>query len=242
MTLPGSSDRIARDTAPALDEAEVVAYLRRHADFLIRHPELIDRLAPPSRGDGVLDMQTFMIERLRRREARLRANHDALLIAGRRNRATQTQVHGAVLAVLDARSLEHLVAVVNEDFPRLLDADVVSLCVENGADGRTRVRSGIRCLAPGTIATLIEPGRTMAIAVGEAGEAGEDSIFGAGTGLVRAQALIRLDLGARDAPASLLALGWRRDDAVAPGRAGEAFDFLGTALATCLRTWLDRPA
>jgi len=46
---------------------EVAAYLRRHPDFLVEHPELLGALTPPAlqRGDSVVDMQHFMLQRLR---------------------------------------------------------------------------------------------------------------------------------------------------------------------------------
>ncbi len=59
--------------APAPDQAnttratDVIAYLREHPDFLERHPDALQLLAAPRRGngDGVLDFQHFMLERLR---------------------------------------------------------------------------------------------------------------------------------------------------------------------------------
>ena len=93
------------DSAPALRPAElsaeqVIDYLRRNPGFLAAHPELLDHLTPPSRatGNGVVDMQGFMIERLRDR-------HDALLQSGRRTLSKQSQINGAVIALLGAATL-----------------------------------------------------------------------------------------------------------------------------------------
>ena len=62
--------------SPALPSAaQVIAYLRRHPDFLYRHPELLDIQAPPARHNNgsVVDLQHFMVERLRNDVAKLRA-------------------------------------------------------------------------------------------------------------------------------------------------------------------------
>jgi uncharacterized protein YigA (DUF484 family) len=68
--------------------AQVIAYLRRHPDFLLRHPELLDLQQAPARhqGPAVVDLQQAMVEKLRRDVARLRAvdrimgkTHDILL-------------------------------------------------------------------------------------------------------------------------------------------------------------------
>ena len=58
--------------ARELDAGAVADYLRRHPDFLAAHPDLIPALTPPElrRGEGVVDMQHFMLQRLRHDLAR----------------------------------------------------------------------------------------------------------------------------------------------------------------------------
>ena len=88
--------------SPALPTAaQVIAYLRRHPDFLYRHPELLDLQAPPARhSDGtVVDLQHFMVERLRNDISRLRANQDEIIANSRDNLGTQERIHKAVLAL-----------------------------------------------------------------------------------------------------------------------------------------------
>ena len=89
---------------------EVVAYLRRHPDFLDRHPEALRLLRAPSRelGEQVQDFQHFLIERLRSDMARVSVEHRTLIAASRGNLATQGRVHKAVLAILAASSFEQL--------------------------------------------------------------------------------------------------------------------------------------
>jgi uncharacterized protein YigA (DUF484 family) len=100
------SKRSAEPTA-----AQVAAYLRRHPDFLVRHPQVLDGLKPPikQRGDRVVDLQHFMVERLRGEIQRLRSEQDDLLAVSRDNLSTQGRVHKAVLALLGAPSFEHLI-------------------------------------------------------------------------------------------------------------------------------------
>src|SRR3546814_8633163 len=64
---------------------QVAAYLRRHPDFLARHPDLLDVLALPARdhGKGVVDLQQFMVERLRRANAELSDLRNDLVATGR---------------------------------------------------------------------------------------------------------------------------------------------------------------
>src|SRR3546814_4513007 len=69
---------------PRITAQQVIDYLRRHPDFLLRHAALLDTQLAPARqlgveqGDRVLDLQHFMVERLRRDIARLRADQDDL--------------------------------------------------------------------------------------------------------------------------------------------------------------------
>jgi len=229
------------DSAPALDASEVSAeqvidYLRRNPDFLTTHPELLDRLMPPSRatGDGVVDLQSVIIERLRSR-------HDDLLQSGRCNLSRQSQINQAVIAVLGAATLEHLIEIVSTDFLGALNLDVAALCVE-GVDRPRRERcvSGVNCLAAGLIDELLGPGRDFIIANDDGDATGDERIFGAGAGLVASAALIRLRLGC-GAPPALLALGSRHGERFPTGQGGEALVFLGHVLERCLNGWLELP-
>ena len=225
---PGpDSDRAAPISNSEL-EARIADYLRDNPDYLAKHPELLETLTPPSRwsGDGVVDMQAFMI-------GQLRGRHDALLQAGRRTLSKQSQINHAVIALLGAATLEHLIEIVATDLPRALHLDVAALCVE-GAGGPNVM--GVGCLAPGLVDEALGPGRHMLIVAGD----GDERLFGAGAGLVASAALIRLRLGG-GAPPALLALGSRHGERFSAGQGGEALIFLGRVLERCLNGWLDLP-
>ena len=241
--MASPTDTAALDTAPGASADQVAAYLKRHPDFLIDHPELLDALAPPSRiavdGDGVVDMQTFMIDRLRREIGALRDEQSALVSTSRRILSKQRQVHAAAIAMLGATTFEHLIEVVTVDFLSLLDLDVSTLCVENCADSvPSNARARVLCVEPGIIDVVLGTERDMVCAPENAGDA---RVFGAGAGLVRSAALARIALGA-SAPACLLALGSRRAGRFGTGRSAELISFLARALELCMRSWLDLPA
>ena len=111
---------------------EVAAYLRQHPDFLVEHGELFEVLTPPAlrRGERVVDMQHFMLERQRAEITRLKAQQRTLVATTRANLASQSRVHGAVLTLLAASSFEQLIQIVTTDLAVLLDADVVTIGVE----------------------------------------------------------------------------------------------------------------
>jgi hypothetical protein len=221
--------------------AQVVDYLRRHPDFLLRHAELLDAQAAPGRrkGTGVLDLQQVMVERLRRDVARLRTDQDDLLANSRDNLSTQERVHRAALALLSARSFENLIETVVTDLAVVLDVDIVSLGVEAG-DGPLRRRSveGVQLLPAGTVTTLLGNGRDALL---RDDVEGDPAIFGAAAGLVRSDALLRVSASPATPP-GLLAFGTRHPGYFNPGQGTELLAFLARVLEHCIRTWLDLPA
>jgi uncharacterized protein YigA (DUF484 family) len=236
----------ARQTATAervkgrITAAQVADYLRQHPEFLVRHPDLLDAQVVPGRrkGDGVVDLQQFMVERLRRDVARLKADQDDLLANSRDNLSTQDRIHKAVLALLAAESLEHFVEIVATDLAVLLDVDAVALCVE-AVDGKANElrADGVQVLAPGAVDRVLGTDRAALLRDDTTGDA---EIFDAGAGLVRSDALIRLRFG-DDAPQGLIAFGTRHPGYFDSGQGTELLHFLARIIEHCVRAWLDQP-
>jgi uncharacterized protein len=200
---------------------DVLAYLRRHPDFLTRHPEALSLLRGPARelGEEVEDFQHFQIERLRRELARVTLEHRTLLAASRGNLANQGRIHKAAITILAASSFEQLLQVVTTDLAVLLDVDVVTVGVENAAapPGRLGLH-GIHLLGSGSI----------------------DALLGGAAGLVRSQALLRLGFG-RGAPAGLLCIGTRQKGRFHPGLGTELLIFLARVIGITISQWLNPP-
>ena len=242
--LPRDKPQREHDAIPAAEAAheiggrDVLAYLRRHPDFLERYPEALRLLRAPSRevGEDVFDFQHFLIERLRADLARLNAEHRTLIAASRGNLASQGRVHKAVLAILAATGFEQLLQIVTTDLAVLLDVDIVTIAVESAAGPAGRLTlHGIRLHKPGTIDTLLGAERGALLCADMPGEA---VLFGGGAGLVRSQALLRLAFG-RGAPAGLLCIGTRQPGRFHPGLAIEPLGFLARALGITIAQWLN---
>lgn len=233
----------ARQTATAerakgrVTAAQVVDYLRQHPEFLVRHPDLLDIQVVPGRrrGEGVVDLQQFMVERLRRDVARLKADQDDLLANSRDNLSTQDRIHQAVLALLGADTFAHFIEIVTTDLSVLLDVDAVSLCIEatDGSAAKLRV-DGVQVLPPGTVDRVLGTDRAALLRDDTTGDA---EIFDAGAGLVRSDALIRLKFGER-VPPGLIAFGTRHPGYFDPGQGTELLHFLARVIEHCIRAWL----
>ena len=69
----------------------------------------------------MVDLQQFMVDRLRRDLTRLRGLQDELVANSRDNLSTQDRIHKAILALLDAETFEHLIEIVTTDLAVLLE-------------------------------------------------------------------------------------------------------------------------
>ncbi|MHA1601005.1 MAG: DUF484 family protein [Alphaproteobacteria bacterium] len=238
----GAGKASAGATENASVTAEGVArFLRRHPDFFAHHPDLLDVLTPLARdrGNGVLDLQQFMVERLRNELSEMAAARDALVITGRGNLSAQTRVHKAILALLAARNFEHFIETLTTDTPVILDLDVVTIGVEQTNDNASRTHTaGVCRLESGMVECLLGPRQAIAL---HADIAGNDAIFGAAAGLVRSEALIRLSIG-KTTPVALLALGSRNAEHFQEGQGTELLSFLARVVENSIRGWLNLPA
>jgi uncharacterized protein YigA (DUF484 family) len=232
----GQSQRVAG----ALSTEAVCAYLREHPDFLVQNADLVQALTPPSidHGRGVVDLQAFMVERLRGETRRLKDQQRELISTSRANLNSQNRVHAAVLFLLDAQNFEQLIQTITTDLAVLLDLDVACLLIEsNGQDIPHVHRSGVRVVDDGTIDGWLGT-RDIVLNSDIQGSSG---IFGPGAGLVRSEALIRLQVSS-ETPDGLLAFGSREPDMFHPGQGTELVCFLARVVERCIRSWLDLPA
>jgi len=229
----------ARPDAGALSADQVAAYLRRHPEFLVDNPELLDGLTPPKRHDGesVIDLQSVMVERLRNEIGSLTDARDSLLTTGRTNLSAQARAHEAVVALLKSESFEHLIETVTTDLAVILDLDVVTIGVACDREKRAAAPhiNGVYQLEPEMLDEVLGPTCRMIL---RDNVAGDPRIFGAGAGLVHSDAILRLKIGP-DAPEALLALGSRQPDQFHPGQGTELLSFLGSVLECCFQRWLN---
>lgn len=229
MSAPGKR---ATPAPRPLSAEKVLSYLRENPSFLADHPELAAVLTPPSQPEesGVVDLQRFMIERLQNEVRDLRARQKELLAAGRVNLSSQERIHSAVLAIIEARTLEDLARTVAEDFRSMLDVTATALCFEGAGGAAAR---NAATLAPGTIAEIMGE-RDILLRRDVAGDA---RLFGERAAGIRSDALVRLAVGGRET-AALLALGSPDAERFHPGQGTELLAFLARALTGSLRGWL----
>lgn len=218
------------------DEARVAEYLRAEPDFLIRHPEVLAAMNLPARWkDGdVVDIQQYILDHLRGELKSLRSSAREVIETTRENMSSQARVHAAVLAVLRAEDFEHLLRILSEDLPLLLDVDVVTVGFEPAATpSPALVSAHIRPLPEGVVEAVFGAEKRVVLT----GEADDDgTVFSSAAGLVKSAALARLDCGP-ELPPGLLALG-ARGAMFHPGQGTELVAFLTQVIERCMLQWL----
>lgn len=236
--MSASSDDAKPLSTDIVTPDAVEAFLERNTGFLNEHPALLQKLLPPQfdRGRGVVDMQMFMLDRLREQLKRTNQREKSLLEAVEANARSQRRVHRAVGAMLAAQSLEDLVRRISEDLPGLFDVAKVSLCVETDKALPDKVaHAGLTVLAPGTINRFGDGHRLVLLL---ANTKGDRALFGSGASKIQSMAHLRLDFRDRS-PRGLLALGSSAPDRFDPGQSTDLLAFFAQVLERCVQRWLN---
>ena len=233
MTVSGPSDDAAGIRPEGLTAETVSAWLRRHPEFLHENPEVLTFLTPPAykRGERVLDMQRFMLDRMREELTTLRRREKQLLSAAEGNAAGQNKVHQAVIAVVAAPDIQGLNRVIRTRLPAVLDVEAATLCIEK--EGALSL-AGATAVGESGIDNLLGPTRRILL---QGHTAGERFVFGDAAERVKSVAYVRLRT-ANGGPSMLLALGSGREDGFERTQATDLLAFLGDAIEAKLRQCL----
>ena len=227
-----------KDTADGVTEVQVLEYLKAHPKLLLNNPKLLSDIAPDRRFDSetVVDMQRFVVQRLRRQVDELKASSEHLVTTTRSNMSILEKTHDCALAVLEAEDFPALGRILAEEIPLFLGVDAAAIGIEvnpqnnglpSGAD------AALRLLTPGTVDMLIgssEPNRLRTKADGGT------ALYGAAEGLVVSDALVRLEpKGAM--PLGLFAVGSRDEGYFSENQGTELLGFLAEVVRYAVARW-----
>lgn len=217
-----------------LREADVIAYLKRHPRVLLNNPDLLASLAPDTRFETetvVVDMQRFVVEHLRRQVDNLKASSEKIIANTRANMSLVEHTLECALALLYAGTYAEVAQVVQEDLPLHLGVDAVAIAFETD-----RVPPDASCV----LKTL--PAGTVGRLVGHSAfkvrpdVQGEAAIYGTAAGLVRSDALIKLDEG-EGLPAGVFAVGCRNPGHFDKTQGTELIAFLAHVARYAVGRW-----
>ena len=236
--MVGSSDDAKALSSDIVAPDAVEAFLERNPSFLNDRRALLQKLVPPQfdHGSGVVDMQMFMLDRLRDQLNRANQREKSLLESVEANSRSQRRVHRAVDSLLAAQSFEELIRCIGDDLPGLFDVSNVALCLEtHKPQPESAVSAGLMVLTPGTINRFGDVNRLVLLL---ANAKGDRAIFGGGASKIQSMAHLRLDFGT-GAPRGLLALGSSEPDAFDPNQSTDLLVFFARVLEHCVQRWLN---
>ena len=163
------------------------------------------------------------------------ANQDLIAFA-RGHSGAVASIHEAVLAAIDADSVEALLHVVTQEWPLILGIDAVALSLIVGEQGFRADGSGVQHVNPAILRRVIDGVAGVEMRAVERGH----PFFGPACELIRAEALIRIDCEP-PLPCGLLVLGQRAELSLDARHGSELLLFLGRGLAAMIRKWLTIP-
>jgi len=177
----------------------------------------------------ILPFRDHALIQLREQVAMLDAANADLLAFAKGHTGAVSQIHAAVLAAMDADDFERFVHIVTQEWPLSLGLDVVVIALASEGQGVRLDASGIHIIDP----RLIEDQPPVVMRIVDRGA----GVFGPARPLVRAEALMRLEL-APAAAQGVLALGSRHAQAFESSHGSQLLAFLGEAVARMIGRWL----
>lgn len=231
-----ADESVAEATAPDLDAEEVARWLEANPSFLAERPDLAAKLDAPDRGgDGVVDLQRYMVDRHRQELSELKQNWQELLAVSRANMSSQASIFEATLSAIRAASFESLIDTVTERYPEILRCEAVTLCIESD-DAPADPPPTVRRMRAGDVDAYLGGNERRSRFIDHLEP--DPTLFGPSAGVVRSAALVRIEMGP-GAPKAMLAIGGREPDAYAPDQGDDLLAFLGQALGGTFAAWLD---
>ena len=184
----------------------------------------------------VIPFEERAVAHLRQRLGAAEEANEDLLAFARGHSGAVSSIHEAVLAAMDADSIETLFHVVTQEWPLILGIDAVALSLVVGDRGFRADGSGVRMVDPMILRRAIDAVDGVEMRAVERGH----PLFGPACELIRAEALVRISCEP-PLPSGLIALGQRAELSLDGRHGSELLMFLGASLAAMIRKWLTLP-
>ena len=184
----------------------------------------------------VIPFEERAVAHLRQRLGAVEEANEDLIAFARGHSGAVASIHEAVLAAIDADSVEALLHVVTQEWPLILGIDAVALSLIVGDQGFRADSGGVQLVDQQIMRRVIGGVDGVDMRTVERGH----PLFGPACDLIRAEALIRIDCEP-PLPCGLLALGQRADLSLDARHGSELLMFLGRSLAAMIRKWLTTP-
>ena len=181
----------------------------------------------------VISFEERAVATLRDRLGAAESAKEDLIAFARGHSGATAAIHAAVIALMEADSLDSLFEVISNDWPRLLGLDCAVVAVV--ADGRGfRVETGhVGTVEPRIVDRAIERLDPVTMRTVDCGH----PLFGAAARDIRSEALVLLTAKA-PLPYGILLLGQKESACLDNRHGAQLLGFLGSSLDAMLRRWL----
>ena len=184
----------------------------------------------------VIQFEERAVAHLRERLGAAQEANEDLIAFARGHSGAVASIHEAVIAGLEADGFEALLHVVTQEWPLILGLDAVALALIVGEQGFRADGNGVQMVAPQLLRRSIEQVEGVDLRTVERGH----PLFGPACDLIRAEALIRVELDP-PLPCGLLAIGQRTALSLDARHGSELLMFLGRSLAAMIRRCVIEP-
>jgi uncharacterized protein len=179
----------------------------------------------------VIPFEKKAVARLRERLGAAAVANEELIAFARGHSDAVASINTAVLQVIEAPSIEALLEVVTQHWPKVLGIDFAAVALTVGARGFRADSNGIERVEAGFVDRMLGGFGCVEVRSVSCGH----PLFGASSkGDVRAEALIRID-GPPPLPCGLIALGQRTEIAIESSHGSQLLIFLGQVIAATIR-------
>ena len=185
----------------------------------------------------VIPFEERAVAHLRERLGAVEEANQDLIAFARGHSGAVSSIHSAVIAAMEADSIERLFHVVTQEWPLMLGIDAVALSLIVGNKGFRADGNGVQLVDPRLLSRAINQVNGVEMRTVERGH----PLFGPACDLIRAEALIRIDCQP-PLPHGLLVLGQRAELSLDARHGSELLLFLGRSLAVMIRRWLTDPS
>jgi len=218
------------DNADSPDTDMIREFLTDNPDFVREDAELFSIIVETDRKDGAIDLGTAARDKLRNEIRQLKSLNASIVETARANLATQSQIHMAVLALLEAESLSGLDKKISNRLTGALGVDVCRVLIEGHAPLQTA--ESILGAAEGFVGDVLGDHVEL---LGPVDAANAHALYGQQGARVSSQAIVRLDFNGHD---GLMALAARDAHLFQSGQGTELLNFLARAVERMVVQWL----
>lgn len=218
-----------RETKQSSEIESVVAYLRKHKDFFLEHPELLAELdIPHGEGEGAISLIERQVSVLRERNEVEQQQLYSLVQTARDNERVAERLHRVAVEILGLKNLDDMLDSVSQLIKDLFNVEYVSFRITNGAGDRLEMVDA-RSPAFADLYHRVVAGHS--VCDNQLAPASKTFLFGEDT---EVKSVVLVPLGG-SRPCGVLALGSSQDDRFTVDHGTFYLDRLGELLGAAIQ-------